>query len=56
MAVYRGKYILQGLGTISPAMEHNLDIAYGICTSYRDVPCEMCGRCCHQPEIVVRPE
>lgn len=57
MAVYRGKYILRGLGSISPAMEHNLDVAYGICMSYRDAfPCEMCGRCCHQPEIVVRPE
>ena len=57
MAVYRGKYILEGLGTISPEMEHNLDIAYGICMSYRDgFPCEMCGRCCHQPHIVVRPE
>lgn len=57
MAVYRGKYILQGLGTISPGMEHNLDLAYGICMSYKqDFPCEMCGRCCHQPHIIVRPE
>ena len=57
MAVYRGKYVLQGLGTIDAAMEHNLDIAYEICTSYRpDFPCEMCGRCCHQPHIIVRPE
>lgn len=57
MAVYRGKYILEGLGTISPEMEHNLDIAYDICMSYRDsFPCEMCGRCCCQPTIVVRPE
>ena len=42
MAVYRGKYILEGLGTICPEMEKNLD--------------EMCGKCCHQPNIVVRPE
>ena len=57
MAVYRGKYILEGLGSITPEMEHNLDLAYGICMSYKeDFPCEMCGRCCHQPHIVVRPE
>ena len=57
MAVYRGKYVLEGLGTISPEMEHNLDLAYEICMSYRDsFPCEMCGKCCHQPHIVVRPE
>lgn len=57
MAVYRGKYILQGLGTITPQMEHNLDVAYEICMSYKDgFPCEMCGRCCHQPNIMVRAE
>ena len=57
MAVYKEKYILEGLPEITPEMEHNLDIAYEICTSYRDgFPCEMCGRCCHQPHIVVRPE
>jgi len=57
MAVYRGKYILEGLDEITPDMEHNLDIAYDICMSYRDdFPCEMCGRCCHQPNIVIRPE
>ncbi len=57
MAVYRGKYILDGLNSISPEMEHNLDLAYDICMSYRGMfPCEMCGRCCHQPHIVVRPE
>ena len=57
MAVYRGKYILEGLDEITPDMEHNLDIAYEICMSYRDdFPCEMCGRCCHQPNIVIRPE
>ncbi len=57
MAVYRGKYILEGLGSINSQMEHNLDIAYDICMSYKDeFPCETCGRCCHQPEIVIRPE
>ncbi len=57
MAVYRGKYVLQGLGSISPEMERNLDVAYGLCMSYKEeFPCEMCGRCCHQPNIVVRPE
>lgn len=57
MAVYRGKYILQDLGTISPEMEHNLDIAYEICMSFKEnFPCEMCGKCCHQPNIVVLPE
>ncbi len=57
MAVYRGKYILEGLGSIGPEMEHNLDLAYGICMSYRDdFPCEMCGRCCHQPHIIVGPD
>ena len=55
MALYRGKYILEGLDEITPEMEHNLDIAYEICMSYRDIPCEMCGRCCHQPNIVILP-
>ncbi len=55
MAMYRDKYVLAGLGTISPKMEHNLDIAYDICMSYKDgFPCEMCGKCCHQPEIIIR--
>lgn len=57
MAVYRGKYILEGLPSISPEMEHNLDIAYEICMSFKDsFPCEMCGKCCHQPHIIVRPD
>ena len=56
MAIYRGKYILQGLNEITADMEHNLDIAYEICMSYRDIPCEMCGKCCHQPNIIVLPE
>lgn len=57
MAVYRGKYQLEGLSKISPEMERDLDLAYDICMSYRGTfPCEMCGRCCHQPNIIVRPE
>lgn len=57
MAVYRGKYELQGLGSISPEMEKNLDIAYELCASLKgELPCEMCGKCCHQPNIIIRPE
>lgn len=57
MAVYRGKYVLEGLDEITPDMEHNLDVAYDICLSYKDeFPCAMCGRCCHQPNIIIRPE
>jgi Fe-S-cluster containining protein len=57
MAVYRGKYILQGLKEISPEMEKDLDLAYEICISYKDdFPCEMCGRCCHQPSILILPD
>ncbi|MDR2698127.1 MAG: YkgJ family cysteine cluster protein [Candidatus Methanoplasma sp.] len=57
MAVYRGKYILKGLKEITPEMEKDLDLAYDICTSYKDeFPCEMCGRCCHQPNITILPE
>lgn len=57
MAKYRGKYILEGLDKITPAMEKDLDSAYEICTEYKSrFPCEMCGRCCHQPNIIIRPE
>ncbi|MCL1978887.1 MAG: YkgJ family cysteine cluster protein [Methanomassiliicoccaceae archaeon] len=57
MAVYRGKYVLRGLKEISPEMEKDLDSAFDICMSYKDkFPCEMCGRCCHQPNIAVLPE
>lgn len=57
MAVYRGKYILEGLGKITPEMEKDLDLAYDICMSLKErFPCEMCGKCCHQPHIIVRPE
>jgi len=38
-------------------MEKDLDLAYSICMSYKDnFPCEQCGRCCHQPNIIIRPE
>lgn len=57
MAVYRGKYELEGLARITPEMEKDLDLAYDLCMSLRnEFPCEMCGRCCHQPNIIVRPE
>jgi len=57
MAVYRKKYILPGLREITPEMEKDLDLAYDICMSYKDnFPCEMCGKCCCQPNIVIRPE
>ncbi|MDR2845675.1 MAG: YkgJ family cysteine cluster protein [Candidatus Methanoplasma sp.] len=56
MALYRGKYVLQGLGKISPEMEKDLDLAYDVCMSYKDgFPCEMCGRCCHQSLITILP-
>ena len=55
MALYRGKYILEGLDSIPPEMERDLDLAYGICRELKETsPCEMCGRCCHQPFITVR--
>jgi len=57
MAVYRGKYVLQGLKEITPEMEKNLDLAYSICMSYKGgFPCEMCGKCCCQPNIIIRPD
>lgn len=57
MAIYRGRYDLAGLDRISPEMEADLDQAYAICEGMRrEFPCEMCGRCCHQPNIIVRPE
>lgn len=57
MALYRGKYILPDLDKITPEMEKDLDLAYDICEVYREeFPCEMCGRCCHQANIIVRPE
>ena len=57
MVLYRGKYDLRGLASISPEMEEDLDQAYDICMSYRDsFPCEMCGKCCCQPNIIIRPE
>lgn len=57
MVLYKGRYDLRGLDRISPEMEADLDLAYSICESYKDsIPCEMCGRCCHQPNIIIRPE
>ena len=57
MAIYRGKYILQGLDSIPPEMERDLDLAYDLCKELKDTsPCEMCGRCCHQPFITVRDQ
>jgi Fe-S-cluster containining protein len=55
MAKYRGKYILEGLAEIPPEMERDLDLAYDICEGYRrEFPCELCGRCCHQPQINIQ--
>ena len=57
LALYKGKYDLRGLDAITPEMEKDLDLAFDICMSIRDsTPCEMCGRCCHQPNIIIRPE
>ena len=57
MAIYRDKYILDGLDEIPPDMLRDLDIAYDLCQTLKDTsPCEMCGKCCHQPFITVRDE
>jgi len=57
VAVYRKKYILQGLKEITPEMEKDLDLAYGVCMEFKEeFHCEMCGKCCHQPNIIVLPE
>ena len=57
MAVYRGRYILQGLGEISPEMEKDLDLAYELCEElHNEFPCEECGKCCHQELITLLPE
>ena len=54
MAKYRGKYILEGLDEIPPAMLKDLDLAYSVCERLHDsFPCEMCGKCCHQANITV---
>ena len=38
-------------------MLRDLDMAYELCQNLKDnSPCEMCGRCCHQPFITVRDE
>ena len=57
MAIYRDRYILDGLDEIPPDMLRDLDIAYDLCQTLTDTsPCEMCGKCCHQPFITVRDE
>ena len=57
MAIYRDRYILDGLDEIPPNMLRDLDIAYDLCQTLKDTsPCEMCGKCCHQPFITVRDE
>jgi len=54
VAKYRNKYILEGLDEIPPEMLADLDIAYDVCKRLHDsFPCEMCGKCCHQPNITV---
>lgn len=55
--LYRGKYDLRGLNDIPSDMMRDLDLAYEVCEGIRDIsPCEMCGKCCHQPFITVRDE
>ena len=57
MAIYRDRYILDGLDEIPPDMLRDLDIAYDLCQTLKDTsPSEMCGKCCHQPFITVRDE
>ena len=57
MVIYRDRYILDGLDEIPPDMLRDLDIAYDLCQTLKDTsPCEMCGKCCHQPFITVRDE
>ncbi|MCQ2056391.1 MAG: YkgJ family cysteine cluster protein [archaeon] len=57
MALYRGKYVLEGLDEIPTDMIKDLDLAYNTCHSLiDDFPCSMCGKCCHQPFIVIRDE
>lgn len=57
MVLYRGKYDLEGLANISPQMEKDLDKAYHICETLRkELSCYQCGKCCHQPNIIVRPD
>ena len=55
MALYRDKYILDGIDVIPPEMLRDLDLAYEVCLELKKShPCEMCGKCCHQPFITVR--
>jgi hypothetical protein len=54
MAIYRGKYILEGLDEIPERMLADLDLAFDVCKKMHDsFPCEMCGKCCHQANITV---
>ena len=54
MVKYRNKYILDGLDEIPESMLNDLDAAYSVCSElHNEVPCECCGRCCHQPNITV---
>jgi len=56
MVKYKGKYILEGLDSIPPEMEADLELAFEICERYEGrFECEMCGRCCHQPNILLLP-
>jgi Fe-S-cluster containining protein len=57
MAVYRDRYILEGLDEIPPEMLADLDLAYDVCRRMHDsFECETCGRCCHQANITVRDD
>ncbi|MCL2608083.1 MAG: YkgJ family cysteine cluster protein [Methanomassiliicoccaceae archaeon] len=54
MAVYRDKYILEGLDSIDENMQKDLDLAYDVCKHMHDsYECTMCGKCCRQPNITV---
>lgn len=57
MAIYRNKYVLDGLDEIPSDMLKDLDLAYDLCRHLHDTfPCEMCGKCCHQANIMVLDE
>jgi Fe-S-cluster containining protein len=54
MVKYREKYILEGLDEIPPGMMADLDLAYDVCMHLHNTSeCEMCGKCCHQPNITI---
>jgi len=57
MAIYRGKYILDGLDEIPENMMNDLDLAFDVCMALRNAGgCECCGKCCRQPFITVMDE